>query len=190
MDPCLHPELFHHHGEFLGHGSGPPPQQTMVPRFADCSTLVHHDIQRPSLLAWVEDFDDPEWDDKLDERLSWRGSNTGMWHDIHTPWKYSQRDRLVAWASDMNGTASVLASSVQIGGLGVVEMPKSRMNPAMLDIAFAGKPIQCSPEVCEEMERLFDWRQTQSPKEAGNYKYVIDVSPGLQFPLTYLSLLR
>ena len=56
------------------------------------------------------------------------------------------------------------------------EMLKSRINPAVMDVAFAGKPILCEPEICEILKEDYQWRERQSDREAGNYKYVIDVS--------------
>ena len=56
------------------------------------------------------------------------------------------------------------------------EMIKSRINPAVMDIAFGGEPILCTPDICDILEEDYQWRKRQSDKEAGNYKYVIDVS--------------
>lgn len=180
MDPCLHPQLFSIHGQFLAYGSGPSPN-TMVPQFAYCSTTLHHDIRTPSLLSWVEDVvprsDDPEWDDKRDERLSWRGSNTGMWHAPESPWRQAHRARLVSSVDDLNGAVRVLVPPLTEGarvGEGV-NITKSKINPAMMDIAFAGAPLGCVPSVCEELSRIYEWRRRQGPKEAGNFKYVLDV---------------
>lgn len=77
----------------------------MLPRFAYCATLMHHDIQIPTLNAWVDDIlprsHDPEWDQKLDEQLAWRGSNTGMWHAPNTRWKKAQRARRVDLTNEL-----------------------------------------------------------------------------------------
>ncbi|KAG6853997.1 hypothetical protein C0991_011654 [Blastosporella zonata] len=180
MDPCLHPRLLDGIGEFLIH-EYPGPSHRMLPRFAYCATLMHHDIQIPTLSAWVDDIlpreNDPEFDYKLDERLSWRGSNTGMWHAPTTRWKNSQRSRLVDFAATLNGTVKVLLSASdddrRIGD--GIEIPRSKINPAMMDIAFAGEPVGCHEETCPELHQKYEWRKRQGSKETGKFKYIIDV---------------
>lgn len=155
----------------------------MVPEFSYCSTTVHHNIRVPTPYGWVEDIlprsDDPEWDDKLDERLLWRGSNTGIFHADHTRWKGSHRNVLVEYANDLNGTLNVLVpprtANEAVGEPKAIR--KSRLNPAIMDIAFAGEPISCAPSVCGRLESIFPWRKRQSVKAAGTYKYVFDVRP-------------
>lgn len=60
------------------------------------------------------------------------------------------------------------------------EMVKARINPAVMDIAFTGNPIGCEPDICRILKEDYQWRERQGHREAGNYKYVIDVS-GLTF---------
>ncbi|KAJ7596237.1 glycosyl transferase family 90-domain-containing protein [Mycena floridula] len=45
----------------------------------------------------------------------------------------------------------------------------------MFDIAFAARPTACKGKTCKELEELMTWRERQSIKEAGNYRYVLDV---------------
>jgi hypothetical protein len=189
MDPCLHPTHLVQSGEFLAHNKGPVPYRVMIPQFSYSPTLLHHDIVTPSYISWVKDIDprsdDPEWDDKLDERLVWRGSNTGIWHAEDTRWHESQRARLVQWASDLNGTMSILQPNVSNGervGEGV-EFRKAMVNPAVLDVMFAGNPLSCAPEVCQQLADIFEWRKHQNNRAAGNYKYIIDVI--LSFSILY-----
>lgn len=181
MDPCSHPDHLWHHGQFLSHNNGPTPQKEMVPEFSSCSTTIHHNIHIPTPYGWVDDIprsDDPEWDDKLDERLLWRGSNTGIFHADHTRWRTSHRSTLVGYVNDLNGTLDVLfpptSPHESVGNPRTVR--KAHQNPALFDIAFAGSPHACSPSVCKQLEKLYQWRQRQSLREAGNYKYVLDVS--------------
>ncbi|EDQ99870.1 uncharacterized protein LACBIDRAFT_295861 [Laccaria bicolor S238N-H82] len=177
MDPCLHPDHLHHHGQFLSHNTGPTPQQSMVPEFSSCSTTIHHNIRIPTPYGWVADSDDPAFDDKFDERLLWRGSNTGMFHATKTRWRNQQRIHLVRSANDLNGTMRVIppdrSRTEKIGEMR--EVRRARLNPAVMDVAFAGNPIACSKSVCPVLEELFEWRDYQREKEAGRYKYIIDV---------------
>ncbi|KDR70234.1 hypothetical protein GALMADRAFT_160044 [Galerina marginata CBS 339.88] len=181
MDPCNHPDHFYHHGQFLSYNKGPSPQHGLVPEFSYCSTAIHHNVRIPVPYGWVEDIyprsDDPEWDQKIDERLLWRGSNTGIYHNEISHWEDSHRDFLVSFANDLEGTIKLLppnrARNEKLGHLR--EIRKSRINPAVMDVAFAGVPIACSPGICELLEEVYPWRNWQSIQEAGNYKYVIDV---------------
>jgi len=143
--------------------------------------MVHQDIRVPNTYGWIEDdllrANDPDWTYKLEERLGWRGSNTGIWHAEWTRWKQSHRDFLVDFANELNGTTQVLlptkSGHEQVGS--PKEIINSRLNPAMLDIAFAGKPIQCAEATCQLLETVQTWKKTQSLAEAGNYKYILDV---------------
>ncbi|KAJ7489311.1 glycosyl transferase family 90-domain-containing protein [Mycena latifolia] len=180
MNPCLHPRHFWQHGHFLSYEKGPTPEREMVPEFSYCSSNIHHNIRIPTPYGWVEDIppsDDPEWDDKIDERLLWRGSNTGIFHSSRTRWQNSQRIGLMRAANDMRGTIPILSplkSETEPVGE-PVEVRKSRLNPGIMDVAFAGDPIMCDPETCEHLQKIFPWRRPQSVREAGDYKYVIDV---------------
>ncbi|KAF9004579.1 hypothetical protein BDQ17DRAFT_1424429 [Cyathus striatus] len=50
----------------------------------------------------------------------------------------------------------------------------------MLDIAYAGAPIQCAPEFCEVLAEKYEWRKRQTQKEAGNFKLMECVVKSLQ----------
>ncbi|KAJ7148964.1 glycosyl transferase family 90-domain-containing protein [Mycena crocata] len=181
MNPCLHPAHFWHHGHFLSYGKGPTPERDMVPEFSYCSSNIHHNIRLPTPYGWVEDIlprsDDPEWDDKPDERLLWRGSSTGIFHSRRTRWKTSHRITLLRVANDLKGTMPILSPAKSrrepVGA--PVELRKSRLNPGIMDVAFAGDPIMCDPETCRHLQKIFPWRRRQSVQEAGDYKYVIDI---------------
>ena len=94
--------------------------------------------------------------------------NTGMHHAEHMSWRVAQSNRLMEMAQRSNGSVEVLLRDVECEGgdnrkrVRVVKMKKMRLNHGMLDIAFAGSPKQCDPEMCKESEELFDWRRTMS----------------------------
>lgn len=180
MDPCLNPSLLHNHGQFLSHDKGPDPRNTLIPRFSLCSTVVHHDIRPAVPYGWVEDLpvsDNPPWEERVDERLLWRGTNTGIFHGTHTRWRQGHRDHLIQFVNDMAGTADVLRSplndSEPVGE--PVPIRKAYLNPALIDIQFAGKAGSCALELCDQLDRLYDWRKMQTLQEAGHYKYVFDI---------------
>lgn len=181
MDPCNHPDHFYHHGQFLTQNLGPKPERAMVPEFSYCSTMIHHDIRFPSPYMWVEDVypraDDPEWNEKVEERLLWRGSTTGIFHHETARWRSSHRHHLVSFANEVDGLVSILSPnrtrSEQVGK--GREMRNARINPAVFDVAFTGQPIACSQSVCPHVRSAYQFREYQSVKEAGRYKYVFDV---------------
>jgi hypothetical protein len=179
MDPCSHPSLLHHHGQFLRGGQGHIPDQIMIPTFSFCSTSLDHDIV--TAIKWTEELSpdiNPKFQDRLDERLTWRGSTTGMWQAEDTKWRNGHRIRLVGWANERNGTVSVLqptkSRNERVGEGQLVA--KARLNPAMLDITFVGKPHSCTDAVCETIEEELEFRNWRNPGVAGHYKYLLDVS--------------
>lgn len=185
MDPCLHPNLFHHHGQFLSHDGGPKAPRLPAPQFSYCSTQLHYDIRPAVPLGWVEDMEpsvDPEWEDKVDERLLWRGSNTGIIHGPRNRWKAAHRARLVAWAQERAGTTKVLQpdkSKYEPVGEGQ-QIRKALINPAMIDVSFTGPVIAHPPDYAKTVEGMFEFRKVQSWAEAGKYKYVLDVGGDLR----------
>ncbi|KAJ7227400.1 glycosyl transferase family 90-domain-containing protein [Mycena pura] len=221
MDPCLHPSHLRTHGAYLPHGEGPAPQRVLIPQFSYSTTPLHSDI-RPALpLNWVPDDFPHEgrmpplglsWTDRTDERLQWRGSNTGIWHAGDGRWREAHRIRLAALAAGMGGVnASVLMAPMltdqgaeaeaegrqerERGGrirdgdqrhvvptgeqalpVGMPqEVSRARFVNALLDVAFAGKPVNCEGIRCTVLEEMFEWRAPHDLPKAGKYKYVLDV---------------
>ncbi|KAJ3975638.1 glycosyl transferase family 90-domain-containing protein [Lentinula raphanica] len=184
MDPCLHPELFWVHGQFVSHTMpGPNPYETMIPEFASCSTFLHHNIRFPTPYGWVEDIyprsDDPDFDDKNDERLLWRGTNTGIHHSPRSRWQSAHRNTLVRVTNEVNGTLDILMPPKPGYEDQPVDNPhkirRARINPAMMDAAFVRGPSQCEEPTCSYMKRIYDYKKLQSIADAGNYKYVLDI---------------
>ncbi|TEB27987.1 hypothetical protein FA13DRAFT_1736176 [Coprinellus micaceus] len=144
MDPCYHTNHLLIHGQFIGHGNGPTPQ-------------AHLDVNPRSA--------DPPFDEKPDERLLWRGRNTGIHHSPRSLWKNAHRDYFVRRRMRLKGRGS---------GRGE-EGEEGRVNPALLDVAFAEEAVMCDPKTCDELERLYPFRPFQGTEEAGQYKYVFDI---------------
>ncbi|KZP07098.1 glycosyltransferase family 90 protein [Athelia psychrophila] len=180
MDPCEHPTLLHHSGQFLSNRPGPVPDRYLVPQFSQCSTQLHGDIIPASPIAWVGDTDpddDVPWGEKVEERLLWRGRDTGLWHAPGTPWRGSQRVRLVRLANERNGTVRILAPrATRDERVGDAEVWRAtRVNPAMMDAVFAGEPTDCEGEVCDLMNAELRFTgEYMGSAEAGKYKYVFD----------------
>jgi hypothetical protein len=83
----------------------------------------------------------------------------------------------VEQANDLQGTLKLLSpnktKNEKVGA--PLEVRKARVNPAAMDIGFSGQPMACSDAVCDLLEKIYPWRDRQSIKEAGSYKYVMDV---------------
>lgn len=183
MDPCNHPELLRLHGQFLSHNRGPVPHRQMIPQFSYCPTMLHHDIMPSMPINWIGDInprsDDPEWSDKEDDRLYWRGRNTGMWHGRDTQWRLAQRTRLVDLAlKGYEHNVTVLRpkrdESDRVGT--ALKVKRGRYAPALLDFAFISEPVSCEDHTCDELQRIFEFRMPHNARMAGRYKYIMDVS--------------
>ncbi len=182
MDPCLHPHLLREHGQFLPWRKGPVPSRRMVPSFAYSQTLLHHDITIAHTASWLGEISDEEaipWEMKTDDRLHWRGSTTGIPLIRDMEWQFSHRMRMMDWVEKgMDGNVTILApprlSEEQMGKSELVR--KARYGPAMLDMAFSDDPVQCDPDVCEELKKMYEFMRRRSQKEQARYRYIFDVS--------------
>ncbi|KAG1844512.1 hypothetical protein DFJ58DRAFT_802581 [Suillus subalutaceus] len=178
MDPCAHPSHLTQHGQFLSHGPGPVAHPFLIPQFSYCSSPLHADIRVPILLSWVDDVEGGEeaWMEKEEERLLWRGLNTGIHHGKEKPWKDAQRGRLMDLVSSLSPSSNsrpekrstsqhktidvLLTDPFSPDGFKTQTLKKSILNPAMMDIAFAW-------ESESEVDERWEWRRRMGVKEAG-----------------------
>ncbi|KAJ7080641.1 glycosyl transferase family 90-domain-containing protein [Mycena belliarum] len=195
MDPCLHPAHLAAHGQYLAHGAGPTPHRALIPQFSYSVTPLHSDIRPATPLNWVPDDIPNEgrapplgfaWEERTDERLQWRGSNTGIWHAPDGRWREAQRIRLAALASGRGGAN---LSVLMVPGPGSDPTQDDRAQPvgpprvvsraryvhALLDVALAGAPVNGDEAQRAVITRLFEFRAPHDLQTAGRYKYVLDV---------------
>ncbi|QRV74770.1 glycosyltransferase family 90 protein [Ceratobasidium sp. AG-Ba] len=177
MDPCTHPDLVHINGFLAGHGQGAGVRRVIVPAFSMCTTPLHSDIRTIPIEMWTEDVGiDPVWEDKPDDRVLWRGSNTGILFAPSQPWNLSQRARLNVLTNEQEGVRSVLRPLGPDKAVGhPVEEKSKELNERMMDIAFAGPPIQCEEPVCTQMKDIFAYRGKMDFSAANRYKYIMDI---------------
>lgn len=179
MDPCTHPSLTHLTGFLASFGKGPPPSTEMFPILAMCTTALHSDVLTVAYEQFTSEVGtDPEWGDKTDEQLLWRGSTTGILFDDGLPWNISQRIRLVGQAEQHFRAVPLLPPSAEPNDpVGKPELvPVGPLNDLLLDVAFVGKPIQCAKqEICDQVENMFEFRTRQDWNKANNYKYIFDI---------------
>lgn len=183
MDPCFHPQHIATHGTFLGLGAGPSPKRFGSPLFSFCASSLHDDIRFTSLFqssGYAEE--DPTWEEKTDNRLFWRGSPTGMFHEEGVNWRQSQRVRLVKMAATDNDTKSDIsllrpAQSPDVPVGEAENLARSALNDALMDISFAGQVINCAGDVCTTMKDEFSWKDSVPAGRGGSgqYKYLLDV---------------
>lgn len=181
MDPCQHPHLFQQHGQFLSHKKGPVPDHDLIPQFSYSPTLgVHSDITAAVPHGWISDLSPSHnlaWDNRTDDRLYWRGRNTGIWHGEEPFWRSSHRIRMIEWAlQGLEGNVTfLLPPTSELEKVGEdISVKRSRYAPAMLDIAFAGEPLNCPPQICELLRKRFEFRKVHTLHDAGRYRYVLD----------------
>lgn len=179
MDICQHPQTVLLHGQFLRYDEHPPiPESVLSPQFSHCATSLHRDVAVVHAYGWVDKVsDDVLWEEKLDDRLLWRGSTTGIWHSGETRWRESHRTRLVNDTSTRYGHRTVLPptqSNKEPVGRGR-DMKAGRLNAATMDIGFAGDLNACDPKTCDLLREEFEVRPRQSLRAAASYKYVLDV---------------
>ncbi|KAJ7455290.1 glycosyl transferase family 90-domain-containing protein [Mycena galericulata] len=180
MDPCLHPRHFWQHGQFIWQGKGPTPQAEVVPQFSYSASPIHQNIRVPVRYLW--------WDDKLDERLLWRGSPTGLTlrgmesesgniNISHsTRLQKSHRIGLVRFANELRGTSAILqpvtSEAEPVGE--PIEVRNALLKTGLMDVALTGEPFLCEPEFCKLLKAIPYWRDYQSARQAGDYKYCMD----------------
>ncbi|KZO99351.1 glycosyltransferase family 90 protein [Calocera viscosa TUFC12733] len=179
MNPCTHPALVHTVGFLSGHfDRGPGPQEVHRLLFGMCKTEgLHGDVLTVASEMWTEDVGrDPGWVNKTDERVVWRGSNTGILADEHTPWKASHRVRLISMLTERSGVQPVLLPAGKDEPVGqAVDRKSSWLNTVLADTAFTREPLQCDKKQCEEMREMFEWRGLLTQTQQNEYKYVLDV---------------
>lgn len=179
MDPCLHPTHFVQSGEFLSYRNAAPIKRLPTPQFSSCSTSVHYDLLPVPPGSITDDHEPVPWAKKSEDRLLWRGRNTGIHSSPKTDWKQSQRPRLVSKVSEIDGFVDIIRSPEHSDEYRPIGEPErwsvDLINLAMMDIKFSGKPIQCEQVTCREMEDMFEWSPYMTEREASEYKYVVDV---------------
>ncbi|KAF7378031.1 SPX domain-containing protein [Mycena sanguinolenta] len=181
MDPCLHPADLRTHGAV---------------------TPLHADIRVALPINGVPD-DLPyeghppplglSWSERVDARLQWRGSNTGIWHAADGRWRDAYRIRLAALAAGVgSANVSVLDPGVPFdeafdafgrgrgwGGKGF--RVQGGEGSDELGFGFDDDENWDNEEgdrgrrACRRPKGMFEWRKALDLKMAARYKYVFDV---------------
>ncbi|KAK1231220.1 hypothetical protein PQX77_005665 [Marasmius sp. AFHP31] len=250
MNPCLNPQLFRSHGQFLSFDGGrgahlsagglgedidTEGEEGWVGVISYSPTQLHADLTAAIPLEWIDDslpknvldkLEDYEahneqvpvnvegrqnlpkqvtqprqpstsapqrWTNKTDERLHWRGTNTGMFAGGDMEWDLGQRFRGVDFLGDISKRESgsvihnlpapfmfpyeldVIDPRTSNGG--VVTINRTLYTSAFMDVSFSGSPISCSsPGVCEELLKRYTWAPPIGRNGVGEQrKYLLDL---------------
>jgi hypothetical protein len=144
---CDHPDLIPIHGLLAGKD---PHHGPLIPLFCLSKTNLHADILGVPTEQWSGNVPYVSWEDKVDDRLLWRGSNTGGVFSASTPWRSSHRIRLIELGMDLQGAKEMLPLPKNANGRGSLaplaegmwEMDKERGNTKYTDMHFTGSPLR------------------------------------------------
>ena len=150
LNLCDHPNLVPLHGALSGKN---PVVQTLIPIFSLSKTSLHSDILGVPTEQWVDDMRSVPWSERDQEKLLWRGSNTGAFYDKTTTWRTSHRVRLLrlanrAWSigqHEEDGITLLPAPKVMKGQtLSRLSktIPWGEANRLYMDVAFTGTPLR------------------------------------------------
>lgn len=104
-------------------------------------------------------------------------------------WWLSHRGRLVDWANKLveegSKTRTLRSTPNELWAVGKQskDILKANWAPGMVDIAFAGDPINCDGAMCDKLKEVYEFRRFHDGKDQGRYKYVMDVSVQFLFAL-------
>lgn len=185
MDICNHPSLIPLHGA-LSHNS--PHHSPLTPLFSLSKTSLHADILGVPYEQWVDTSTVPwiRFEDKKENRLLWRGSNTGVYYSRDTDWRDTHRVRFVNTTNVVDQVERRVlpgAKGLEVGlkgkrkgkGKGLVGARSGKTvqelsevvdwgmtNVEWMDVAFTGSPIR------ESVIQRRVWKRERSPSMAGN----------------------
>ena len=157
MSVCDHPEILPFHGALTGKN---PDLGPVSPVFVLSKTMLHADILGIPTDQFVE-RDTRLWIERTENRLLWRGRNTGAHFDALTNWRSSQRVRIVQFAENQgNENMSLLPAPgekiSQSLGQAVVMLNRQVASDSLLDVAFTNAPIrEFSPHVYNQATLKF-----------------------------------
>lgn len=155
MDLCANPGQIPIHGFTAGKS---PHHSTLKPLFCLSKTNLHADILGVPTEQWTGNVRVVPWEQKTENRLLWRGSNTGSLFNKQTPWRDSHRIRLVRMSLEDEGKTQMLplarkangkASSVALGA-GMWGLEKRPGGEKYLDFNFTGQAIRESSNLKPE----------------------------------------
>jgi hypothetical protein len=143
MDVCDHPEYVPWHGVLAGKN---PDTEPLTPLFSLSKTTLHADVLGVPVEQYEDEMRHVPWEDKTEDRLLWRGSNTGIHFAKDTPWRETHRMRMIKLANEQEGEVELLSPPRALEGKTVgmarTKLPVGEANKFYTDIAFTWPPIR------------------------------------------------
>ncbi|KAJ9114711.1 hypothetical protein QFC22_005587 [Naganishia vaughanmartiniae] len=182
MDLCAHPYNIPING-ITGRGEKYVDDR-LLPLSSLSKTALNADILIVPTEQWTDKVPVVPWNERTNNKLLWRGSNTGTHYSKAIPWRNSQRIRFVnETRPNAEGAVEYLPPPYhllqqQTLSEAMIHNNKADLNENFFDIAFVGSPIQCDKQdgTCEELEEAFDFKNNKmSLRDSLNYKYVLDM---------------
>ena len=198
LNLCNHPELAPLHGALSGKN---PVVQPLTPIFSLSKTNLHADVLGVPTEQYVDGMPELPWSERKQEKLLWRGSNTGAHYDATTTWRTTQRIRLLrlgnfASPDEVEDGITFLPAPKSMKGQAISKMaetiPWRVANQHYMDLAFTGSPlrmlakvpdvmlitrIECDDDdgTCDQLREEYRWTDPMTHEEALDYRYVVDV---------------
>lgn len=180
-DFCAHPLNVPLHSLTGNYGVGPR-AVNLLPLFSHSKMTLYADI----LVTPLEQYEalvglDPDWENKTQNKILWRGSTTGSRYDRGIVWRSTQRVRLALLTNsqDTNLNKTIYTTSIKDPNtLSTYEAPLPNLNEQFFDILFTGEPLQCANHdgTCESMKRHLPFaKKGMRQEEANTFKYIFDV---------------
>lgn len=121
MSPCTHPSHAKLSGFYLSRREPPPRPARLIPVFVPSKVTIHEEILTVAPdQFWMDKGRDVGWNEKGDERIVWRGGNTGVAINERNykelDWRETQRMRLIRdFSGERDGVVDVLRSPESFG---------------------------------------------------------------------------
>lgn len=179
MDICNNPDMIPIHGLLAGRDVY---VRELSATFCLSKTSLHTDVLGvpPERIERVDAPPIP-WEQKQWNRLLWRGTNTGILSNQETPWRLSQRMRLIGLADTTEGQTMVLSPPGKMHGRTLEDSAELEfhgdLNPHYTDMGFVDAPLQCDQEdkTCDEIALGYSFLPRVPQEEFDQAKYLIDV---------------
>jgi hypothetical protein len=182
MDLCANPEFVQLHGAM--NGLHPVASPKLQPIFSLSKTNLHSDITVIPIEQWSDDPGAKAWKDKTDNKLLWRGRNTGGYAAKNTPWRSAHRPRLAHMAFDnLKDPVEILPPPTWVAPGSkklkdvMLERPHGELNRDLMNVGLAYEPIQCSHSdgTCDEIKTELKFSDTLTFEQEMNYRYILDM---------------
>lgn len=146
MDLCAHPYNMPIHG-VTGRGTKHV-NERLLPLSSLSKTALNADILIVPTEQWTDKVPAVPWNERTNNKLLWRGSNTGTHYSKTIPWRKSQRIRFVnETRPDAQGEIEFLPPPYHLRqqeslSEAMIQADKADVNERFFDIAFVGSPIR------------------------------------------------